>query len=59
LGFYIDDNLDVRQVTVPSCFNTADSPLRDYQGTVWFERDFVVPAYERGNSASSFASTFS
>ena len=47
--FHIDDNLEVRQVTVPSCFNTADSPLRDYQGTVWYERDFVMPAYEKGS----------
>jgi len=48
-GFHIDDNLEVRQVTVPSCFNTANSSLRDYQGTVWYERDFVMPAFDRGS----------
>jgi beta-glucuronidase len=47
--FHIDDDPEVRQVTVPSCFNTADSPLRDYQGTVWYERDFVMPAFDKGS----------
>jgi len=47
--FHIDDYLEVRQVNVPSCFNTADSPLRDYQGVVSYEREFTMPAYGEGS----------
>jgi len=47
--FRTDYDLEMHWVTVPSCFNTADSPLRDYQGVVSYEKEFTMPAYGEGS----------
>ncbi len=47
-NFRLEGHSETSSVRVPSCFNTADSPLRDYEGTVIYARDFVLPAWEEG-----------
>ncbi len=47
--FHLDGETEISQVNIPSCFNTADSPLRDYQDLVWYEREFTLPAHAEGN----------
>ena len=48
-GFRLEGISKTTPVNVPSCFNTADSPLRDYQGAVWYEREFSPPAWAKGS----------
>jgi beta-glucuronidase len=39
---------EIAVVTVPHCFNTADSALRDFAGIVVYERNFTLPTWEAG-----------
>ena len=34
------------QMEIPGCFNTMDSPLWDYEGTVWYQKSFQSPLSE-------------
>ena len=43
--FYPANKKNSTQLSVPTCFNTADSPLWDYQGAVWYERKFTLPEW--------------
>jgi len=40
--FCLENKTNSTQLSVPACFNTADSPLRDYQGAVWYERNLTL-----------------
>lgn len=46
--FRLDSENKFNEVEVPFCFNTADSPLRDHQGIVWYERTFTLPEWQVG-----------
>jgi beta-glucuronidase len=47
--FHLENQREPTQVEVPHCFNTADSPLRDYEGIAWYERDFSLPDWQPGS----------
>ncbi len=47
--FHSENDPQITRVRVPHCFNTADSALRDFEGSVYYERDFILPARTEGS----------
>lgn len=48
-NFQIENASESTEVTIPSCFNTAGSPLRDFQGAVFYDRSFSLPGWPAGS----------
>lgn len=47
-AFRLGSTDETEQVTVPHCFNTTDSALRNFVGVVFYERHFTLPAWVDG-----------
>lgn len=47
--FFCEEFPEITEMEVPGCFNTADSPMRDYQGEVWYEREIKLPIWTPGS----------
>ena len=45
--FHLEGENGTSPVKIPACFNTADSPLPDYQGLVWYEKEFTIPEWSQ------------